>query len=561
VSRLPQLKFSLGLPFSLAAMLLAVTLGSLSSAQEPSPVLIYLTVPADAKLAVDGVPVSQTGPERRLITPPFRIGEKAQYTIAFTFVKDGKTVSVERVIQVEGGKTSRFDLSKDEPKGVVKKEEPKVTPNKEEPKVPPMKEEPKVTPKKEEPKVTPKKEEPKVTPKKEEPKKEEPKVTPKKEEPKKAVRLDVPYVPTPDKVVEEMLKLAGVKEGDVVYDLGCGDGRIVITAVKKFKAKKGVGIELAPERVKLSKENAEKAGVSGKIEIREGDVLKLTDLSEASVVTMYLLPDVNLKLKPILMKTLKPGSRIVSHDFDMGDEWKPEKEITVKDEEGKEHGLYLWIIPEPKQPEIKKKDEAKKEEPKKKDEPKKEKPVPFEKNTKPTPKKEEVKPAPKKDESTIKVPYVPTPHAVVDEMLKLGGVKEGDVVYDLGCGDGRIVITAVKSFKAKRGVGVDLDPERIKESKQGAKDAKVEDKVEFRQGDVLKIDSVADATVVMLYMFPEVNERLQPMLQKTLKPGSRVVSHDFLMRDDWKPEKEITIKDATGQEHTLFLWTIPSPKK
>lgn len=528
----------------LAAFLVAVVLGSSLPAQEPSPVLIYVTVPADAKLAVDGVPVSQTGPERRLITPPFRLGEKAEYTLTLTYVKDGKTVSVERVITVEGGKTTRIDLSKEVPKSIPKMEEPKVTPKKE--------------PKKEEPK----KEEPKKEPKKEEPKKEEPKVTPKKEEPKKAVRLDVPYVPTPNKVVEEMLKLAGVKEGDVVYDLGCGDGRIVITAVKKNKAKKGVGIELAPERVKLSKENTEKAGVADKVEIREGDVLKLTDVSEATVVTLYLLPDVNLKLKPILLKSLKPGSRIVSHDFDLGDDLKPDKEITVKDEEGREHGLYLWTIPDPKKPEVKKKDEPKKEEPKKiepkKEEPKKDKPLPFEK---PVPKKEDVKPATKKEEPTIKVPYVPTPHAVVDEMLKLGGVKEGDVVYDLGCGDGRIVITAVKGFKAKRGVGVDLDPERIKESKQGAKDAKVEDKVEFRQGDVLKIDSVADATVVMLYMFPEINERLQPMLQKTLKPGSRVVSHDFLMRDDWKPEKEVTIKDATGQEHTLFLWTIPASKK
>src|SRR5262245_64818883 len=96
----------------------------------------------------------------------------------------------------------------------------------------------------------------------------------------------------------------------------------------------------------------------------------------------------------------------------------------------------------------------------------------------------------------LDVPYVPTPQPVVEEMLKLGGVKDGDVVYDLGCGDGRIVVTAVKSFKAKRGVGVDIDPERVKESKQAARNAKVEDKVEFRQGDVLKITDMSDATVV-----------------------------------------------------------------
>jgi uncharacterized protein (TIGR03000 family) len=496
----------------LVAGLVAAFVVSSLRAQDASPILIYVTVPADAKLAVDGVPVKQTGAERRLITPPFRFGEKGTYTLTATFAKDGKTVSVERKITVEGGKVTRVDLTQDAAKTVEPKKidiEPKVK---------------KEEPKKEEAKVAPKKEEPKVTPKKEEPKKDGPKVEP-KIEPKKEVKLDVPFVVTPTKVVEEMLKLANVKEGDVVYDLGCGDGRIVISAVKDFKAKRGVGVELAPERVKLSKENAEKAGVAGKVEIREGDVLKINDLSDANVVMLYLLPDVNEKLRPMLRKTLKPGARVVSHDFDMGEEWKPEKEVTVKDETGRAHTVFLWTI---------------KDEPKKKDE------------VKPAPKKDEAK----KEEQTIRVPYVPTPQSVVEDMLKLAGVKEGDVVYDLGCGDGRIVVTAVEKYKAKKGVGVDIDPERIKESKQNAKDKKVEDKVEFRQGDVLKIDSVADATVVMLYLFPEVNERLQPMLQRTLKPGARVVSHDFLMKSDWKPDKEVTVKDADGKEHSLYLWTI-----
>jgi uncharacterized protein (TIGR03000 family) len=153
------------------------------------------------------------------------------------------------------------------------------------------------------------------------------------------------------------------------------------------------------------------------------------------------------------------------------------------------------------------------------------------------------------------VRYVPTPQKVVDAMLELAGVGDKDVVYDLGCGDGRIVITAVSRFKAKRGVGVDLDPERVKDSKANARAAKVEDKVEFREEDVLKMKDLGDASVVMLYLGNDVNERLKPILKKTLKPGSRVVSHRFTM-EDWKPQKTITVKDTDGIEYVLHLWKI-----
>jgi cyclopropane fatty-acyl-phospholipid synthase-like methyltransferase len=155
----------------------------------------------------------------------------------------------------------------------------------------------------------------------------------------------------------------------------------------------------------------------------------------------------------------------------------------------------------------------------------------------------------------LDVPYVPTPPPVVEAMLKLAGVKAGDVVYDLGCGDGRIVIAAVKDFGAKRGVGIDLDPDQVKQSQGNAKAAGVADKVEFKQGDVLKLDSVADATVVTLYLSPVLNRKLEPMLRKTLKPGARVVSHDFKI-GDWSPEKTERVKGARKDAHVIYLWTI-----
>jgi precorrin-6B methylase 2 len=156
------------------------------------------------------------------------------------------------------------------------------------------------------------------------------------------VELDVPYVPTPQVVVDAMLKLAEVKKGDVVYDLGCGDGRIVVTAAKRFGVK-GVGVDLDPDRIEDSKENVKRNKVGKLVTIKHGNVLE-TDVSKATVVTLYLLPSINLKLKPILQKHLKPGSRIVSHAFDMGD-WEPEKEIKIK-HEGAPYILYLWRIPE-----------------------------------------------------------------------------------------------------------------------------------------------------------------------------------------------------------------------
>jgi tRNA G37 N-methylase Trm5 len=151
----------------------------------------------------------------------------------------------------------------------------------------------------------------------------------------------VPYVPTPQEVVDRMLELAQVKKGDVVYDLGSGDGRIVVTAAKKYGVK-AIGFEIDPERIKESHENIKKAGVGNLVEIRQQDI-RTVDLSQASVLTMYLLPEVNLMIRPNIWKQMKPGSRVVSHDFDMGD-WKPLKTEHIKDNSSWDHTLYLWHV-------------------------------------------------------------------------------------------------------------------------------------------------------------------------------------------------------------------------
>jgi len=162
---------------------------------------------------------------------------------------------------------------------------------------------------------------------------------------------DVPYVPTTEKAVQEMLKLADVKKSDLVYDLGCGDGRIVIAAAKNYGAR-GVGIDISPDRIKEARENARKAGMEDLVRFEEKDLFQ-ADIHEATVVTLFLLPTINLKLRPRLLKELKPGTRVVSNTFDMGD-WKPDKEAAVGDSIGGDYPglskkLYLWTVPRPDQ--------------------------------------------------------------------------------------------------------------------------------------------------------------------------------------------------------------------
>jgi len=150
-----------------------------------------------------------------------------------------------------------------------------------------------------------------------------------------------PYMATPQEVVDRMLQMAEVTKGDVVYDLGSGDGRLVITAAKRYGAR-GVGVDIDPALIARSRANARSEGVENLVEFRQQDALTV-DVSPASVVTLYLLSGANLKLRPTLQKQLKPGSRIVSHQFGMGD-WVPTRTETITDQRGTSRLLYLWII-------------------------------------------------------------------------------------------------------------------------------------------------------------------------------------------------------------------------
>jgi SAM-dependent methyltransferase len=149
--------------------------------------------------------------------------------------------------------------------------------------------------------------------------------------------LDVPYVPTPQNVVERMLQMADVKAGDFVIDLGCGDGRMVVTAASQFGAR-ALGVDIDPVRIREANGNAARAGVTDKVEFRIGDLFDV-DISGADVLAIYLLNEINLRLRPKILETMRPGARVVSHAFDMG-EWQPDERETIGGRK-----LYLWIVP------------------------------------------------------------------------------------------------------------------------------------------------------------------------------------------------------------------------
>jgi uncharacterized protein (TIGR03000 family) len=295
----------------LAAAVLAPPLVAQQDAGPAAEAYLTVKVPPGARLQIGDRLTQQTGELRRFVSPPLPVkaGRKYTYTVKLSYKgPDGKEVNDERSVEVSPGKTVEIDMRKpataEKAKGDVKppiggkpKDAGKTSANTSAPPIPADEEKPRRKP-------------------------------------------DVIFVPTPPEVVDEMLKVGNVKKEDLLYDLGCGDGIIVVTAAKKVGCK-AVGYDIDPVRVKEAKERAKKAGVDDLVTIEEKDIFTL-DLSKASVISLYLLRELNEKLVPQLSK-LKEGSRVVTHDFDIPG-YKAEKETTVT-VNGREHRVFLYTIP------------------------------------------------------------------------------------------------------------------------------------------------------------------------------------------------------------------------
>jgi uncharacterized protein (TIGR03000 family) len=259
---------------------------------------LVVRLPADARLTVDGQETKQTGASRQFYSPVLPAGQRFRYELEASWIgSDGKPVKKSKVVRVSAGDSLTVDLreTEDLPEDKSPLGKPPVD-KKPNGKVPPLDED---------------------------------------------VVTDVPYVPTPQDIVDKMLDLAKVKKDDVVYDLGCGDGRIVVTAAKKYGCK-AVGYDIDPARVRESLDNVKKYDVGDLVTIEKKNLFD-ADLSKASVVTLYLLPKINKMLIPQLLK-LKPGSRIVSHNYDI-EGYKKADWMELTDKEGHKHMIILYTTP------------------------------------------------------------------------------------------------------------------------------------------------------------------------------------------------------------------------
>ncbi len=269
-------------------LVLLITLSPCHGQEASRRAVLHVRLPADARLSVDGQKTKQTGALRRFFSPPLDPGKSYHYTFEWTYRQDGKSVTGKKIVNVRAGDDKDVDLTVEETR----------------------------------------------------PDKQPERKGDKPADKKSARKLDVEYVPTPPEVVDRMLELADLKKDDMVYDLGCGDGRIVIAAAKKYKCK-AIGFDINPRRVQEARENAKKAGVADLVAIEEKNLFDV-DVKPASVVMLYLLPELNVKLLPQLQK-LKDGSRIVSHDFKI--EGYPPKQTATVYVKDLGHRVYMWETP------------------------------------------------------------------------------------------------------------------------------------------------------------------------------------------------------------------------
>lgn len=334
--------------------------------------------------------------------------------------------------------------------------------------------------------------------------------TAKKAAPKKKVAAKEKEPARETDLVAAILKLARLEKKDVVYELGCAKVGAVVEAAQKSGAR-GVGVDPDASAIEACRAKAKELGVEKRVTFYARDPETLVKerrpaLTAATVVVISNPKLLDAKLGEAIREDIAPETRVISVDFEF-EGWKPaNRTIVSKGDEN--HTVLLYRVP-------------------------------------------------KDTEAESLAPFVPTPMEVVEEMLKLAKVTKDDVVYDLGCGDGRIVVEAAKL--GARGVGIDYDPRRCDEARERAEKEGVSDRVEIRREDVNKTD-FSEATVITLYLLPSSNNRLRPKLLK-MKPGTRIVSHDFDI-DDWPALEDKTIQ-TDSISHTLYLWKVgegPEPK-
>jgi len=331
--------------------------------------------------------------------------------------------------------------------------------------------------------------------------------------PEKPATMPVSYEPTPSDVVDRMLELADLTPDQMLYDLGSGDGRIVIEANLQYQAR-AIGFELDDALVALSRANVNDAGISEMVRIDQADILTL-DLGEADVVTLYLSEALNAQLLPQL-RQMKIGARIISHDFLLpGNDPDKLVQVTPRGEDDRPHTIYVWQAPlhgadSPQQG------------------------VPS---------------------RAPDIGFAPTPMPVVEEMLRLANLAEGQKLYDLGSGDGRILIGAAAQYGVQA-VGYEIDARLIDLSEQKAREAKVDALVDVRASDLFNAD-LSDADVVTLYLSPPMNKKLLGQLMN-MRPGARIISNKYDL-PGIKRQAVINLPPTLdgGPDHVVYLWVAP----